>query len=96
MANPEKAETEQRRSKMKKMVRKISLSLAFALMLSGVALASTEILSASFEALDVNEDGYLSKEEAQEAKILTDAFELADVNKDNMLDQAEYASVASE
>ena len=81
---------------MKKMARKISLSLAFALMLSGVALASTETQSASFEALDVNGDGYLSKEEAQEAKILTDAFELADVNKDNMLDQAEYASVASE
>jgi Ca2+-binding EF-hand superfamily protein len=81
---------------MKKMVSKISLSLAFALMLSGIALASSESQLPSFETLDTNEDGYVTKEEAQEVKKLMDEFELADLNNDNMLDKTEYASITTE
>jgi Ca2+-binding EF-hand superfamily protein len=79
---------------MKKMMRNISMCIASALMLSGVALAATETQPQSFETLDANEDGFISKEEAQEAKMMTDVFELADTNKDNMLDKAEYSQVA--
>jgi hypothetical protein len=81
---------------MKKMVSKISLSLAFALMLSGIALASSVSQLPSFETLDTNENGYVTKEEAQEVKKLMDEFELADLNNDNMLDKTEYASVTTE
>ncbi len=76
---------------MKKMMRNLSLCLASALILSGVALASTETPLPTFETLDANADSQISKEEAQNSQMLTDLFESADINQDNMLDKDEYA-----
>ncbi|WP_432822896.1 hypothetical protein [Trichloromonas sp.] len=81
---------------MKKMLRNISLCVASALMLSGIALASTETPLPTFEKMDVNKDSQVSKEEAQDAEMLTAIFEAADANKDNMLDKDEYALIGKQ
>ncbi|MBU2967109.1 hypothetical protein Q4508_12330 [Amphritea sp. 2_MG-2023] len=47
-----------------------------------------------FNLVDLNADGFVSQEEAQNIVGLTDVFEAADINKDGQLDEAEYAEAA--
>lgn len=68
------------------------LALACCLGFAGSAAASTTTTS-SFEDLDENADGLLSREEAAAAKGLD--FAKADADKNGWLDRAEYEAAVS-
>jgi hypothetical protein len=72
-------------------MRKMLGASAFAavLAISGVSLASTP----SFEDLDKNKDGMLSKSETSSVEELD--FAKADTNKDGMLNRSEYEAAIS-
>lgn len=46
--------------------------------------------AASFDVLDANKDGSISKDEAAGMKGLSESFEKLDANKDSKLDQKEF------
>jgi len=75
------------------------LTLLAALMIAGTAFASTqeqvvtEEQAVTFEALDVDQDSAISKEEAAACEALQQGFESADANQDGKLDAAEYAAI---
>lgn len=46
-----------------------------------------------FSALDVNQDGFVDKQEAAASAAISKAFEAADTNKDGRLSPQEYAKI---
>ncbi len=54
---------------------------------AGGAKAETQ---ATFDVLDANKDGSISKDEAAGMKGLSESFEKLDANKDSKLDQGEF------
>ena len=68
-----------------------------AALLLGAFTASTAALAQgmSFEAVDSNQDGFVSFEEITTAvpDLSEDVFKAADANQDNLLDPAEFAAV---
>ena len=62
---------------------------AFLTTLSTGALANLP----AFEVVDKNQDGQISKQEAQVSEELVAVFVTADVNKDGMLNAAEYDAI---
>ncbi len=68
-----------------------------AALLIGAFTASTAALAQgmSFEAVDSNQDGFVSFEEIAAAipTLTEEVFKAADANQDNLLDQDEFATV---
>jgi hypothetical protein len=50
------------------------------------------VAETSFSELDVDSDGYLSKEEASERTVVTKQWDRIDKNQDDQIDQAEFAA----
>lgn len=67
----------------KKLLAMLTLTL-----FSGAALANVQ--TNSFENLDSNHDGYLSKQEVAQVSRPTREFDEADINKDGKFNQAEF------
>jgi len=67
-----------------------TIATILAIGIAGVALAAS---APSFEDVDANTDGKISKEEA--AKVPELDFAAADVNKDGVLSRSEYESAIS-
>ncbi len=64
----------------------------FVLAMGAPVLAQNE--APSFEELDVNEDGQISRTEAQVDERVAAVFEAADQNGDGALSAAEYAALS--
>jgi len=79
---------------MNKICVRIIALLALVILASGFSavVGAGEELPA-FQQLDSNQDGYLSKDEAQGCQTLADCFSRADTNQDNQIDQTEYELV---
>jgi Ca2+-binding EF-hand superfamily protein len=65
-------------------------------MLSVSAFAATGTTLPDFEFLDVDQNGYISTEEAASCQALITDFAKVDANRDGKLDQAEYAAFGQE
>lgn len=57
---------------------------------------STTVFAADFDAIDVDQDGVITVEEATPVGIYQDSFEYADMDGDGMVDPTEYSAFASE
>ena len=49
----------------------------------------------SFQAIDSDRNGYVSRVEARSVVVVENAFDSADANSDGLLDSGEYTSVRS-
>jgi hyperosmotically inducible protein len=67
---------------------------AFAL--DDISDANQNAYTAAFKALDVNNDGALTKTEAKNEKLFAKHFALADKNNDGTLDEQEYTNYKSQ
>ena len=77
---------------MKKLIFIAAISLAAAYANAEEQQAgSTQAAPASFSQIDSNQDGMISKEEAQSFAALEISFDSADTNQDGSLDAAEFA-----
>ena len=66
------------------------------LLLSGAVMAATEADSSmTFEALDVDKDGYISVEEAKQSPALESVFTNADADQDKQLTEAEFTGAVT-
>jgi hypothetical protein len=74
------------------MYRKLTVT-ALALLVSSVAFAGDKT---SYNALDADQDGKISPEEAAAMPALSDQWTTLDENADGMLDQAEFAKMEVE
>jgi hypothetical protein len=59
------------------------------------AAAGFAFAAASFNDLDKDKDGYVSKVEAQKDRSIEQGFMAADKNRDGKLDRAEFAALAA-
>ncbi|RTE64481.1 calmodulin [Amphritea opalescens] len=64
-----------------------------AIALTSVSAAAFAVDKPEFNLVDLNADGFVSQEEAQNAEGLAEVFEAADMNKDGQLDTAEYTEI---
>ena len=71
------------------MYRKLAV-VGVALLASSVAVAGDKV---SYQALDANQDGQISPEEAAAMPALNDQWTTLDTNADGMLDRAEFAKM---
>jgi Ca2+-binding EF-hand superfamily protein len=72
-------------------------AILLALFLAGVALAAEQeeeqpASTLTFDELDTNHDGYISKTEASVRKDLTKGWKTADKDKDGKLDVSEFSA----
>jgi hypothetical protein len=72
------------------MLNAITIAACFA----GIAACSGRL--PQFSAVDQNNDGYLSREEANADPQVTKVFATADVDHDNLLSQTEYENVMAQ
>ena len=75
----------------------IGNAILLALFLAGVALAAGQeeqqaASTLTFDELDTNHDGYISKTEAKVRKDLVKGWKTADQDKDNKLDVSEFSA----
>jgi Ca2+-binding EF-hand superfamily protein len=80
---------------MEETMKKLSANLllvAAVLMLSVSAFAAEETAAPTFQTIDVNQDGFISGEEAATIESLTQNFKKIDANQDGKLDEAEFAA----
>ena len=73
------------------MIQRLSLLIALSCV-SGLALAQQEM---EFGDLDTDGDGYISRQEAQQANTLADNFNQADTDSDNRVDISEFSAFES-
>ncbi|MEJ2299424.1 MAG: hypothetical protein P8X94_13180 [Woeseiaceae bacterium] len=67
----------------------IGLAVGLA-MTSGIAMAASD--TPTFNSLDANQDGYVSKSEAKKDKEVVSNWKAIDVNKDGKIDHAEFSA----
>jgi hypothetical protein len=67
----------------------VSCALAFGLMSAPVGADETP----GFNALDANQDGYVSDEEAKNTPELVERWLEIDTNRDNRLDESEFSAL---
>jgi Ca2+-binding EF-hand superfamily protein len=73
------------------MMKKQLLAALTLITVSGFAWAGSD--TASFQDLDKNHDGQISRDEAKQSPQVSKNFDRADANKDGKLDSAEFAAV---
>ncbi|MEP3045320.1 MAG: hypothetical protein ABJL55_05315 [Roseibium sp.] len=74
----------------------MSKSLTAALLIGAFTVSNVALAQGmSFEAVDMNQDGFVTFEEITAAvpSMSQDAFNAADMNQDSMLDPAEFETV---
>lgn len=74
----------------------MSKRIIAALFVGAVTMSSAALAEGvSFEAIDSDQDGFVSFEEVTAAlpTVTEDVFKAADANQDNLLDPAEFAAV---
>jgi hypothetical protein len=75
------------------MIKKHMLTALVLMAVSGFAWAGTAADKSSFEALDTNHDGQISRDEAKKSADVSKKFVQADTNQDGKLDAAEFAAL---
>ena len=70
----------------------MKVKLTLAAVLAAIAGTASAALP-PFTALDENQDGVISQEEASRSEEMARVFEKADVNQDGKLSQAEYDAI---
>ncbi|MEP2703593.1 MAG: hypothetical protein ABJN98_23515 [Roseibium sp.] len=74
----------------------MSKSLTAALLIGALTVSNVALAQGmSFEAVDLNQDGFVTFEEITSAvpNMSEDAFNAADMNRDSLLDPAEFETV---
>jgi Ca2+-binding EF-hand superfamily protein len=74
---------------------KLALPILAALTLTAGAVQATDKPKSGFDALDRNNDGYLSRAEAAGNKRLLKGFDVADKNNDGKLSRGEYLAATA-
>ncbi|MEZ4599764.1 MAG: hypothetical protein R2940_08245 [Syntrophotaleaceae bacterium] len=69
-----------------------NLCLLAAVLFSVTAFAGEESAPSTFQTLDVDQDGYISGQEAASSESLNQEFKKVDANQDGKLDEAEFAA----
>lgn len=75
------------------MMKKHMLTALMLMAVSGFAWAGTAADKPSFEALDTNHDGQISRDEAKKSPEVSKNFVKADTNHDGKLDAAEFSAL---
>ena len=73
------------------MMKKHLLTALTLITVSGLAWAGAD--KATFQDLDANHDGQISRDEAKKSTDVNNKFNQADANKDGKLDAAEFAAL---
>lgn len=75
------------------MMKKHMLTAVMLMAVSGFAWAGAAADKPSFEALDTNHDGQISRDEAKKSADVSKKFVQADTNHDGKLDAAEFSAL---
>lgn len=75
------------------MMKKHMLTALILMAVSGFAWAGAAADKTSFEQLDANHDGQISRDEAKKSPEVSKKFVQADTNQDGKLDAAEFAAL---
>lgn len=79
---------------MNKQIKELLVMLVLSFAITGIAGADTSMGSSDtqslWESLDVDKDGFLSKQEAGVSAVVTDSWNNIDANKDEKISVAEF------